>query len=388
MNVDRLREIAQAIVSDINTTGITGSLETLTTSLQEQVNSPQHADPQRVVSSELRKLDETLSNAPSNQFSPTWQQAANELGADGLLGESLKERIETIFASNQITPSVALSELRQILNQVKSLHDSLARLIKSMQELGIGSQPLVGSECEIGVLVPRGFVDNKLDRLGAEFNELNKIFSVFSEIAIGQRPGFKVRAIASSDFNVYLEALPAVAACIAVAIERIIATYKNLLDIRKHHRDLESLGIPEANLEGIQDHANSLMATEIDALDKELLQEFLKQTDPARRNELEIELRLSLSKIANRIDRGFHVEIRIPLALSQSLETDSAASQVTKKHLDLIKESTKALEFIKVDGPPILRLPEKLPDPRPKAVEPRVARVSKRAIKEPKEESS
>ena len=373
MNVEKLHEIAKAIRADLNATRTAATLETLLNSLQEQVNKPDQPAPQQEVSRQLTALNEALSNSESNHFSPTWRQIAEELGAIDLLGNSLKERIEQIFASNQITPSVALTELRAIHVSITSLYATLDQLVKALEALGIGMTPLSGVECEVGVLIPRKFVDNRLEKLGAELSELNKIFGVFAEVASGGRPGFKVRTISSSDFNVYLEAVPAVAACIAFAVERIIATYKNLLDIRKHHRDLKALGVSTESLEGIQEHANSLMAAEIDVLDKELLQEFLKPQDIGRRNELEIELRQSLSNIADRIDRGFNIEVRTPPQLPEGSEGGPSANQTTEKHLEMIREASESLEFMKLEGPPILKLSENKEKPNKPKAEPKKA---------------
>lgn len=358
MNVERLHEIAKAIRADLSTTRTVRTLEALTSALQDVVNSPQQAQPQQELSTQLSHLIEALGASASNDFSPTWKQVAEEIGAYDLLGNTLKERIEAIFATNQITPSVALAELQLIKKAAESLYANLDQLVKALEALGIGSEPLQGTDCEVGVLIPRGFVDNRLDRLGSELSELNKIFGVFAEVASGNRPGFKVRTISSSDFNVYIEAIPAVAACIAVAVERIIATYKNLLDIRKHHRELAELGLPAENLEGIQGHANTLMQSEIDKIDKELLNEFLRQKDVGRMNELEIELRMSMSKIANRIDRGFNIEVRVPPQIAAPADDAPPHDPQDIQHIQSIREASETLEFIKLEGPPILKLPE------------------------------
>ena len=81
-------------------------------------------------------------------------------------------------------------------------------------------------------MVPRAVVRNRLDLFARELVVLEKIFGVLSELATGSRPSFQIRTFSSSELTIVFASMPAVAAAIALAVERVITTYKRLLEIR------------------------------------------------------------------------------------------------------------------------------------------------------------
>lgn len=356
MNAERLHVIARAVSEDLETTALEENLQQLVNHLQNQVNQPNQPQHQQQVSETLSKLYQALENAPSNDFPPTWRQALTELGGEGLLGQELRTTIEEIFSRNQITPSVALEEIKELNTKVQNLRGAFEQVITAFEELGIGADDLEPGECELGVLVPRSFVKNKLDELGEELTELNKIFNVFAEVATGSRPGFEIRSLSSSDLTVLLDLAPEIAACLAIAVERIVALYKKLLEIRKLHNDLKERGVPKQKLKGVEDHANTVMDEGIEKLIPKLIKQFYKEKDDGRKNELSTELRFALKKIAGRIDRGYNIEIRVEPV--QEDEGTEEASPQTAKYVQAIKSAAQTMQFIKEEGEPILSLPE------------------------------
>lgn len=76
-------------------------------------------------------------------------------------------------------------------------------------------------------------MSNDLRTFALELHRLDRTFGVFSELATGTREGFQVRSISSTDLTVFVDAAPEIAACTAIAVERVVALYKKLLEIRK-----------------------------------------------------------------------------------------------------------------------------------------------------------
>jgi len=357
MNTERLHAIAIAVLDDLKITKSEETLNQLVGALQNQVNQPQEPQFQQKVSTHLKTLYEALSTAPSNDFSPAWKQALVELGLHDLLGKNLQLRVQEIFIRNQITTSIALEELQKIHKQLVTYKGALEQTISGFKQLNIGAEELEPGQCEIGVLVPRLAIHNKLGEFAEDLEDLDGIFGTFAELTTGERPGFEIRSVSSSDLNVFLEMLPVVAAGIAVAVERIVKVYKDILEIRKLHGDLKARGVPKNQLKGVQEYADSRMKDEIDKLTKELLKKYYKTKDEGRQNELTTALRFSLSKIANRIDKGYSVEIRAK-SLSEEEEAQKKMTPEDKERINAIISASKNLEFLKLEGPPILSLPE------------------------------
>ena len=77
-------------------------------------------------------------------------------------------------------------------------------------------------------------------------------------------------------------------------------------------------------------------------------------------NELTDALRISLNKLANRIDRGYNIEVRVAELPKQEVQEGQDNADQTEKiqHFEAIKKAAPNLQFIRLDGEPVLSLPE------------------------------
>lgn len=352
MNAERLFVVARAIRADMQKTASVESLQKLRDALQQQVSQPQQPQFQQQVAGHRKGLVGALGKASSNDFNPMWRQLVAELHFDGFLGQSLADRIEDIFNRNQITPSAAHQEVATIFDELSKKNAMMVSLTDALGFFGIGAEKLAAGTCEVGILIPRAYVKNRLEEFGAEIEELNKIFGVFQELATGQRESPTIRGISSSDLVVFLEASALVAALIAATLERIVELYKKLLEIRKLHGELAKAGVPQENLKGVEDFANKFMDEGIESAATEILGGYQGRGDKGRSHELSIEFRSSMKKLANRIDRGFNLSIRA----SEEPIPDPKKKEELASHLDVVKAKERLMSFVKVAGPPILSL--------------------------------
>ena len=361
MNAERLHAVALAICDDLKSTKTPQLLEQLRNGLQNQVNQPQQPSYQQQVSDTLKKLSDSLADAEANDFTPVWQQAVDELGAAQLLGNVLMERVREVFERNQITPSVALEEITEIHKEADALQKSITQLVTAMEQLNIGSEELDPGECELGLLIPRDSIKNKLEAFSSELDILNKTFNTFSELASGSRPGFNIRTISSTDLTVFLDLAPEICACVAIAIERIVALYKQLLEIRVLRDKMSDQGLTDKSLQGVDAHANSHMKEGIEKVIAELIEKYAVKHDEGRKNELRTELRHALNRIANRVDRGYNFEVRVePLAEPDEDEKDKQKD--VREILSTALEAAQKIQFLEPGGNPILALPEPVDD--------------------------
>jgi hypothetical protein len=361
MNAERLHAIVLSVQKDLKNGQIIDLFQRLINALANQVSQPAQPQFQQETSISLEGLINALSNSEVNSFSPVWRQTLAEINGEGILGFNLADNIRDILGQNQITPAVAQGELQNLFTTLAEFSGAIDRLVFAFETLGIGAEDLDPSECEVGVLIPRSFVDNELGEFANELKELNRVFGVFAEISTGSRPGFKIKTLSSSELTVFLEAAPVVAACIAHGVERLVELYKKLLEIRKLQSDLANQGVPKKNMTGIEDHAKGVMEKGIEVIIRELMKEFRGTVDSGRKNELTVELKLALNKLSNRIDSGFNIEVRMqaPGDLAEGdKENDETERKLVIKHYKDISSVAKNLQFLKLEGDPILHLPE------------------------------
>lgn len=355
MNAERLHAVTIALNEEMTKSGVTEKLQALIQSLSNVINQPVQPHQQNLANT-LKAMYAAVQESPSDSFSPAWRQILIEIGGDEICGEMLKNTIEGIFARNQITPAVAMQELQELHKRIKGFKSALEQCTTAFRQFNIGDEKLSPGDCEIGVLIPRKSIDNRLIEFSNELKELGFILNTFAEVATGKKDELAIRTISSSDLLVHLSATAPYAACLAIAIERIVALYKQLLEIRKLHQELQKHGVPDGQITGIEDYANQLMGKGIDKVSVEIIDQFYKEKDKGRKNELTNAVRISLNRLANRIDRGFNVEVRVePLV---EIEPESEENIKIQEATKIIQSATKNMQFLKMEGSPILKLPE------------------------------
>ena len=98
------------------------------------------------------------------------------------------------------------------------------------------------------------------------------------------------------------------------------------------------------------------MKPELEKLADELLKTYGKDIEKGRKKELAVELKMSLNKLANRIDRGFQIEMRISEEAAEVEDDDSENTAALRQILD----SYSSIEQHGIVSEPVLSLPEQL----------------------------
>jgi hypothetical protein len=365
MNVERLFTVAMAIKEDMDSSGIINMLSQINSTLNTIIKQPNNGPQLEQLTVFLNKLKDSCSSSKYNDFPPLWRQATAEIGID-LLGLELFEYVNNVIQENQLTVPEAKTGIESVLNNLNSRLQSLNKMIESFEQLDISSEDLKEGECEIGILIPRQFVDNDLKNIAGEFEKLGETFAVFEEIANGTRSGFKVNSLSSTDFGLYLAAAPPLLLLLSQAIDKLMSAYKNYWEVKKIKQELEEKkNVPASSLEGLETHIKKIVHDSIEESIKEIILKAHPSIDGPRKNELKNELKVSLNKIANRLDRGFNIELRI--AAPEDLEEDDqedAESQEELSHemqmYQQIKSNCKSFTYIENDGEPVVCLPESI----------------------------
>lgn len=288
-----------------------------------------------------------------------------ELGIASLLGDLLRERVDAIFEQQELTPAAASADLQPIADQLNQLDNALNQLLQSFEFFRIGTNELASGEFEVGFLIPRAEIDDSLGGLGKELMSLKRILGPFQELTTGTREDPQIRSVSSSDILILLQSHPATAALIAVAVERVIAAYEKVMNIRVAYKTLHDAGASEKTLSAVQGDADTKMQAEIKALVEELLTKVTNiddrlvrvELDAARENELRKDLLEALNGIANRIDHGYTVEVRTG-ELPQPEDAEEPEQVNQRKAAEVVIARQDRLSFSNMSGAPILQLPE------------------------------
>ena len=374
VNAERMHAVARKLREDLQETDLAGLLQRLSEAMTNMVNAPQEPSYQQNVSTLRAEIGTALRDSMVNTMSPVELQVLDEWGVSHLLGGALLEQIENAFDANQCTIQTALEQVSSFVQPVQGLESQLDQLVGALRGLRIGAEELQPGEFEIDVLVPRAVVRDELGELGTELTELEKILLPFLELVTGSRPGITVRSVGSSDFTLYLAAAPGVAVAIAKAVDEILKVYERIQNIRKTKAEIEALQLGDGADETIEQsvgpleaYANSAMQGGTTEIARAIVEEFKSERLPEGREfQLEIEVRRSLLKVAERIDDGYNIAVRVgelPPAEEEGEETEdgdsaeaAARRELTEQVRAVEERTSRSRSLMNLTGSPILSL--------------------------------
>lgn len=359
MNAERLHRIIYEIDEELEQVQTEQTLEQFSNALQNMINNPSTPQYQTDFNNIKEKFLKSLELATSNQQTPIWWQSVDEIGASPFLGRHLKQRIESIFTRNQITPAAALEEIKELNKEIKDFSKAINSTIAGLTILKIGIEDLDAGECEVTYTIPRNYVDESLKTFHKEVGELNFILNRFSELVTGSTEEFRIQTISSSDFALYIAIGIPLAKFLAEALDKILQTYKTILEIRKLKDDLKSKGLSEKETKSIDTHVNSLMSKQIEEIVAASMERYaVKQQLGNRANEVENGLVSALNKLANRIDKGFQLTIRVEPLNSEEDNQEVATNDELANDIVEIAATSQRINYLQNTGSSILQLPE------------------------------
>jgi len=369
MRVGKLHAAIDLIAEEFDEYEIEQKLTKLQSALNNSVSLPNEQNTQ-AFREKYAEIGETLKSCETNNATPTQRRIFDEIGATQYIGNGIWEKISKIIADNNITPANALQEIITLNKKVHSFHESVKRLNNEFGNLDLEYDDLESGEAEIGIAIPPEIVKSNLEGLQEEIHEFDRAFKTFRELSGESIESSKIRSISSSDFQLFLESTPVVAVVLAATIERIVAIYKNVLEIKKIKEDLAKQKVPKEATKGIEDYEKQVVDKELEELSKSLLDENYKGKDDGRKNELENALRISLRFLAGRIDHGVLVEVRVaePKEPEQGEDLKEGKKPTTKEIkayekqkelVESINRSGRALAQLKRGTKPILLLSSK-----------------------------
>ena len=153
-------------------------------------------------------------------------------------------------------------------------------------------------------------IKSNLEGVSKETHELDKVFKTFKEIAEDDTSSIEIRSISTTDFQVFLDSVPVVAMLIVTSLERIVALYKNILEIRKIKNELVAKKMPKDVVTPLEKHEAEMMKIGIEKMSESLIDEFYKKKDDSRKNELKTALGIAFRYLVGKIEHGAIFDVR------------------------------------------------------------------------------
>lgn len=308
MNLGRFHSAIFSIKKEIEKDKNFELFSELQTSLQNSI-SQQTPDSAKLFKKSYASFINTLEKAKSNFTFPTRRKIYKEIGATQHIGIGLANQIKIVISENQIAPANALAELQKINNEAQKFFEKIKTLDANFTDLEIEYDELGEGEFEIGFSFPQEVIGTDIESLEKEFHKLDFALKTLHEISIGEAGKIEVKTISASEWQVFLDSLPALAACTTVAIERIVALYKNNLEIKLLKQQLDEKKLPKKVTQPLEEHIEQAVKIELRKIAEDIVEEFYKVKDEGRKNELKNQASQALQYIADRMDHGATIEV-------------------------------------------------------------------------------
>lgn len=348
MNLGRFHSAITTLSVNVENDKVIPLLAALQSALQTSISQPTEPNAS-AFKEQYSTLRMALENAAINTAYPTRKKIYEELGSLKVSGTGLLKRIDFVISENQITPANALIQIQKIYSEVVEYFSRLKTIDTEFTNLGIEYDALDSGQFEIGFSIPRDLTDSTLESLEKEFKEINFALKTFQEIAGDTSGSPLVSAISTSEWQVFLESFPSTAACVTIAIERVVALYKNNLEIKLIKKQLDEKKLPEAVTNPLQEYIETTVKSEIRKIGDEIVDEYFKGDD-GRKNELKTKISKALRYLADRIDRGATVEVHAEPPTDPKLEKvndeNGAPKQLTQVELEEYKSKKELADSI------------------------------------------
>ena len=312
-------------------------------------------------------MGERLGVDDTDWYSPAELQMIEEMKANRVVPSILKKEIDEAFVQNEITPSVAQAIIDEINNDLDNKKKAFDGIIRDFFTLSIEIDELSAGEAALGVLMPRENGRDSLLGFVKEIDDLNKIITIINEYAtgeLGKSEIFELRAISSSDFFLDVKLALDIAAALSLIVAGVIASYKNVLDIKKHYTELREKEVPEIVLDHLKRYGDEVIDNNInEEIEKRIAELEKKKIDNQKINEIRGRLKFAMKLIATKIDCGFNFEVRVGRPDVEedeppAYEDGTPIPKAELKLVDDIARNQEKLKFKKVSGDRLLEAPE------------------------------
>jgi soluble cytochrome b562 len=242
---------------------------------------------------------------------PYAQQVIDELSIRELFPPSPRSVINETIATNGFNNPALSTALKKLAKTYSTKITLLKQLDSSLRGLNAEYTEVEDEKAEVGLLLPREIVGDKLPDLSKEFDKISNLARAVNELTGEQDYDSRIATISSSWWQVFIEVPIDQVALWVLAIERIVALFKSNLEIKNLQNQLGEKSIPEKILKLISEEVDKKVTAELTRIASDIMKKFNKIEDKGRKNEVEIQFRQGLHYLARRLNEGAQVEINV-----------------------------------------------------------------------------
>lgn len=361
MNAEKLNDLLYELSAEYTELGLQAKLQKFLQTYSQSVTQPNQQTSTAFIAAKAA-LEIALDTAESNELPPSRLRILEKMNALPFVGRGLFKSLETILKSNNSTPGQGVDQITEFNKTVIAFYTMADQTHKNLKQMGIEYDFTDKEEYEVGALFPSEVFKNSVEGLARELCLLDQHMKTFGEIAGHDTSSPTIRSTADGSFELFLNALPEVAAAIGEAIEKIVLVYLGILQIRQLREEAKKKHMPDEVTKLMEKHEKEVITAEIDKIANEIFKKYRKKPEKHRDKELHGHLVRALTYMAKRIDAGADFEVSPPSVEPDIAQDASEAAKTKQEKQELVRKELQlrgtAAKRLPTRTKPILALPD------------------------------
>ena len=267
-------------------------------------------------------------------------QTLNDLDLNKFIGIELFNLIRTTLDENQLTPNLASIAIEKLKTEISNKYSNIISINNSFTKLQIDYSTLQDGETEMLIKLPIEEEAITLSEFSKETKEWYSICEAISETFDPERTRVTIRSIGSGSILLYLAATATFIYGVAKCLKGVNLVLAEVIRSKALYKQLVSTNVPAPLLIPIQEHNLGKAKTDIALLASNLVDEYYKGPDEARKNELKNSLSFSLTKLSHKLAVGAKISLRLAPPVEPKIaegEKPTSEQQVILKQIEQFK---------------------------------------------------
>lgn len=311
MNTERLYELLTQLTQEAKRIRLVDLMDELIQHISNQVNEPSNAAHQTSFSSTQLKLKVAVASSWFVRLTPLESDVLEKMDLGLLVGWRLPNRISELVRNNGMLPAVVRDQLGDMAKRVKRGLEDASNTLASFAALGFDEGELDVGVGELAMRIPREVISQRFSSFIEDAQFLHDLVSVAIEIVEGKPDDPTLRSLASSDYAIFLQVAPAVVGFTVLAIERVMAGYKTVLEIRVLQNQLKERDGPKEAFDALEAHLEKRMKEVARRGIEAALKEMKPKVSKERLNELKNLAAVRFTQLIERLEKGYDLDGRV-----------------------------------------------------------------------------
>ena len=248
MKLEKLHNLIYDLNEEVIANELAGTLSKYHQALAQSIAQPAE-DTSNAFTAATEQLDSAVQDSVADKLPPSDKRMLEQIGGSRYFGSQLRARLKAIIEEQSPTPGLAVTEIQKFTASATKFYSTLATLLGALDQLNIDMDFTGTNEYEIGVTLPPKIFKDNLDDFSKELKRVDRHLRAFGELAADDPSSCRIRAVADGSVDLFLSALPEVAAVIADSIQQLAILYLLILKIRTSRQDLQKHKVSKAALD-------------------------------------------------------------------------------------------------------------------------------------------